>query len=83
MILGSGIPVFACFTYYHTMGFLLFTAVPERHKNWLWFIICFAEEVRYVLMLVAIVVPTFQFHVTALDLISSNLGGVTDFNINS
>ena len=82
MVLGTAIPIFACFIYYHMMGFLLFAALPERHQNWLWFIICYAEEVRYFLMLVAIGVLTWQLHVMAFDLISSNLERVADFNIN-
>ena len=83
MLLGTGIPMFACFTYYNTMSFLLFAALPANHRNWLWFVICYAEEVRYFLMLVASAVPTWQFHVMAFDLISSNLERVADFNINS
>ena len=68
----------ASFIYDPTMRCLLYSALPECLKNRLSFWICFAEEMRFLLMFAGIFVPTWQLQVIAFDLVNSRLNLIVD-----
>ena len=63
----------ACIVYEPTMKMLLYAAVPAPYQNSLTFWICFAEEMRFLVICIGIAIPTFQRQVIAFDLINTNL----------
>ena len=65
--------ILACFIHDPTMQLLLYSALPDRQKNWMSFLFCFAEEMRFLLMAVGSAVPAWQVQVIAFNLINKNL----------
>ena len=63
----------ACFIYEPTMQLLLYSALPDRQKNWFWMVLCLVEEMRFLLIFEGLVVPTWQLQVIAFDLIRNKL----------
>ena len=68
----------ASFIYDPTMRSLLYSALPECLKNRLSFWICFAEEMRFLLIFAGIVAPTWQVQVIAFDLVNNRLNIIAD-----
>ena len=68
----------ASFIYDPTMTAVLYSALPKCYKNRLTFWICFVEEMRFLLMLAAISVPTWQLQVIAFDLVNMKLDLLAD-----
>ena len=60
------------------MRMLLYSALPENHKNWISCGILWMEEVRLILFAAGFVVPVWQLQVIAFDLVNNGLKAVAD-----
>ena len=56
-----------------TMTIFLYSMLPQRWKTWPWFLACLLEEIRSMIIVLAIAVPAWQIHVVAFDLINQSL----------
>lgn len=70
--------VVASFIYDPSMRLLMYHALPDCCKNRLVFWICFVEEIRFLLMYIAIAVPAWQLQVIAFDLVNTRLDVLAD-----
>ena len=70
--------IWASFIYDPTMRVLLYSGLPECWKNVLSFWACFAEDVRSLLIVTGMAVPTWQMHVMACDLVNRRLDVILD-----
>ena len=70
--------VVASLIYDPSMRLLIHAALPECCKKRLTFWICFVEEIRFLLMYIAIAVPAWQLQVMAFDLVNSSLDVLVD-----
>ena len=52
---------------------LLYSAFPEGCQTWLIFIVCFLDEIRFLLVLVSVAVPTMQLQVKSFDQVNAKL----------
>ena len=68
--------VIVSLAYDPTMTVFLYSRLPEAWKTWPWFLICLLEEVRSMTIMAAILIPTFQIHVIAIDLVNTSLQSV-------
>ena len=66
----------ACFLYDPGMKVLVFSVLPEKHKNWLSFGVCWLEELRMLFMIVGIAVPVFQVQVITFDVLNYSLEAI-------
>ena len=66
----------ACFLYDPEMRALLYSALPEKYKNWLTFCVCWLEELRMIWMGVGIAIPLFQIQVIVFDLLNDSLEAI-------
>lgn len=73
MVVLAAVLILACYVYDPTLRLLLYSALPECHQTWLAFVICYMEEMRFMLMLFGIVTPVWQLQVLSLDLINKYL----------
>ena len=62
-----------CFIFDPTLKLLLYSALPESYQNWLTFMTCFVEEMRFTLMFIGVIVPVLQLQVISFDLITIHL----------
>ena len=60
------------------MRMLLYSAVPESHKNWISFGILRMKELWLFLFASGIIVPVWQLQVIAFDLVNNSLTAVVD-----
>ena len=57
--------IVACMVYDPTMKMLLYTALPEKYKNRLSFGICILAELRFLIIITGLAVPTLQRQIVA------------------
>ena len=62
-----------CMLYDPTMKMLLYSGLPGQYQSWASAVICFAEEMRFLVILVGVAVPIWQFQVIAFDLVNRKL----------
>ena len=63
----------ACFINEHTMQLRPYSAVPDKIRNWIAFMICFMEEMRFLIMIPGTAGPAWQLQVISFGLIERNL----------
>ena len=63
----------ACILYDSTMNMLLYYVLPASLQNDLTFGICFAEEMRLLIVSIGVAIPAWQRQIIAFDLINSKL----------
>ena len=73
MILCSLAFVGACYIYDPTLSMLLYSALPERYQNWLIFIICFAAEMHFVVIIAGMGVKVLELQINTFDEITTQL----------
>lgn len=78
MVIPAVFMIGACFVYEPSMQLLLYSALPDEQKNWLSMIMCFLEEMRFLLIFEGLVVPTWQLQIIAFDRINSDLKLLTE-----
>ena len=69
----------ACFIYYPSMNFLLYSGLPSSYKNWASFSVCMMEEIRLMMMGTMTMIPVWQLQVVAFDLANNVLKQVEMF----
>ena len=83
LLMPVGIPLSAgvvgvCILFDPMMKFVLYSALPEQFQNWLSFVICYVEEIRFLYMFAAIIIPIWQVQLLAFDLINDKLEEIVD-----
>ena len=76
VVLCGIIMVGACFLYDPTLRLLLYSAVPERHQNWLTFFVCFVEEMHMMLIFAGTAVPMWQLQVICFDQVTDHMEAI-------
>lgn len=56
-----------------TLQFLLYAGLPQHVQTWLTFAVLMLEEMRYMLMNCAVIVPVFTLQIISFDLVNSQL----------
>ena len=73
-----GTMIVVCMVYDPTMKMLLYSGLPVQYQNWFVAGICFVEELRFLLILLGVAVPIWQFQVIAFDLVHRKLNGILE-----
>ena len=73
MVLCSIAFIGACYVYDPTLRLLLYSALPERHQNWLTFLICFVEEMRLVSIIAGIGVAVLEIQINTFEEVTNHL----------
>ena len=76
LILVGILAVIAAMVYDPTMKMLLYTALPDGMRTPIWFILCFAEELRNLMFEGAILVPVLQIHVLTFEVVDEALRSI-------
>ena len=72
-----GLPLISgCFIYDPTMKLLIYALIPDSPKSWLWFWPCFAIEIHFLIIFMAVFIPGWQLQVISFDLVNTKLEAI-------
>ena len=73
MVLPLVLPIGACYVYAPELRFLLSSALPDAHQNWLTFALCMVEEIRFLMTILGLITPVYQTQLISYELIVRKL----------
>ena len=73
LLFGTAALIGACLIYEPRMQLLLYSALSNEFQHWLSFLICFVEEMQFIMMMIGVAAPTWQLQVIFFGLIENQL----------
>ena len=77
-VIGACVCILLSFAYEPSMKLLLYAALPGPFQNGLTFWMCMIEETRWLMFMVALIIPVWQTQLTAFEDINFCLKEITD-----
>ena len=69
-------PTMKLLIYDPTMKLLIYALIPDSPKSWLWFWPCFAIEIHFLIIFMAVFIPGWQLQVISFDLVNTKLEAI-------